>query len=93
MKGPHLRLKFDFHRRWECPKCHAKASSGGHVTSMHCPACDKNSESTLMRMSYDGEPSLAWREQLPVASVSTPAGDMAMDEQAAVKKDSKVATN
>src|SRR5687768_5245663 len=36
MKGPSERLKYDMRRIWECPICHHREGTGGHVTSRLC---------------------------------------------------------
>ena len=75
MKGPSLRLKRDFSRRWECPACHARLRTSGAVTSMIC-ACSKNTGTTqLMQLMHDGQPLLPWSDQINVAAIAASASE------------------
>ena len=81
VKGPYLRLRFDFRRRWECPLCHARARSGGDVVSMPCPVCTPAGKTAFMRLVYDGERMLPWRPQASVASVAALASETPAEER------------
>jgi hypothetical protein len=43
VKGPYERLKYDLRRVWECPACHHRERTGGHVVSRLC-GCQENVE-------------------------------------------------
>ncbi len=36
IKGPGHRNKFDLRRVWECPACHKRVRTGGHVVNLRC---------------------------------------------------------
>lgn len=75
MKGPSLRLKYDFRRRWECPACHARVRTTGAATSMICTCSQQAGRRNLMQLIFDGEAMLRWREQVPVAAAAAPAAE------------------
>ncbi len=58
MKGPYERLKYDFRRTFECPKCHRRVRAPGHITFVFCncraDTPDRNAR-TLMRLIDDNE--------------------------------------
>jgi hypothetical protein len=56
MKGPSERLKYDFRRLWECPRCGLRRRSGGDTTSESCDCALKENppRRTPMRLIAEG---------------------------------------
>jgi hypothetical protein len=55
MKGPYERLKYDFRRLWECPKCGHRRYSGGDSTGELCDCTLKETaRRTPMRLASEG---------------------------------------
>ncbi len=56
MKGPYERLKYDFKRAWECPVCHHRDRTGGHVVYRlcRCQAKKPANEQVWMQLINDG---------------------------------------
>jgi hypothetical protein len=60
MKGPGGRFKYDLRRHWQCPVCHARRWTGGHVVTLRCPRCaahDPPRESWMQLVETPAKPS------------------------------------
>ena len=55
MKGPANRLKFRIRRLWECPHCHRRVFTAGHVVQQpcHCRPTSDTEPATWMQLIED----------------------------------------